>query len=181
MADNVDLLLNATPRAVGRTVPGAPTLSVHRRREGVEARSYGGLRGLTDYMVSPHRRRTNPSVTALRAVTAPLSGEPRGWEEVCGVCASDCRDADTCVSLPPVRGGVPDAPWLRDCRGALDAPVRRDLLHPRHLRRACLASTTQRIQSRGHRPRTICTGVRRYPFTDAGRAWKPAPTVRCVG
>ena len=44
--------------------------------------------------------------------------------------------ADTFVSLTPVRGGVPDAPWLRDCRAALDASVRRDQPHPRFPRRS---------------------------------------------
>ena len=38
------------------------------------------------------------------------------------------------VYKPPVRGGVPDAPRLRDRRAALDASVRHDRQHPRHLR-----------------------------------------------
>ena len=38
--------------------------------------------------------------------------------------------AATFVSLSPVRGGVLDAPRLRDCRGWLGAPVRRDRWHP---------------------------------------------------
>ncbi len=54
------------------------------------------------------------------------------------------------------RGRVLDAPRLRYCRAALDASVRPDQLHPRRLRRARLASTTQRIISRGRSPRTIC-------------------------
>ena len=37
-----------------------------------------------------------------------------------------CHDADTSVSLPPVRGGVLDAPRSRDRRAALDASVRHD-------------------------------------------------------
>ena len=63
--------------------------------------------------------------------------------------------AATFVSLPPVRGGVIDAPRLCDRRAALDAPARRDQPHPRLPRCAILASTTPRIQSRGHSPRTI--------------------------
>ena len=148
MTDGVDLLLNATPRVVGRTVLGAPpsvygrrrfhaatppprsalrcvsaavdrlrtfgvtacnrvihgapghvhqptyhipraqpahhlggrpTSSIHPRRAGVEARPYGRwLRGMTDCVIASHPRCTNPSVTPLRAATAPLSGEPRG-------------------------------------------------------------------------------------------------------
>ena len=69
-----------SPRTIGAARRcGKPTLSVHPRRAGVEARPYGGwLRGLTYNVIAPHLRRTNPSVTAQRAVTAPLSGEPRG-------------------------------------------------------------------------------------------------------
>ena len=63
---------------------GEPTSSVHPRRAGVEARPYGGLlRGLTDYVGTPHQRCANPSVTAQSAATAPLLGEPRAWVEGC--------------------------------------------------------------------------------------------------
>ena len=62
------------------------------------------------------------------------------------------------VTLPPVGCTVLGAPWLRDCRVSLAADVRLDRLHPRHPRRARLASTAQRIQSRGHSPRTILYG-----------------------
>ena len=62
------------------------------------------------------------------------------------------------VSLPSIRGGVLDAPRSRDRRAALGAPVRLDQPRPRHPRRSRLASTTQRIQSRGHSPRTILYG-----------------------
>ena len=36
---------------------------------------------MRDNVIAPHPRCTNPSVTPLRAATAPLSGEPRAWEE----------------------------------------------------------------------------------------------------
>ena len=49
---------------------GALALSFIQRREGVEALPYE--------VSASHLRCTNPSVTALYAVTAPLSGEPRG-------------------------------------------------------------------------------------------------------
>ena len=52
----------------------------------------------------------------------------RGAEGVGGglhPCASVYRDADSVVFLPPVRGGVLDAPWSRDCRGGLAADVQR--------------------------------------------------------
>ena len=52
---------------------GTPTSFVHPRREGVEALPYG-----CGKVSGVHPRRRNPSVTALRAATAPLSGEPRG-------------------------------------------------------------------------------------------------------
>ena len=42
--------------------------------------------------------------------------------------------AATFVSLLPVRGGVLDAPWLRDCRAALDAAAQRDQPHQRLIR-----------------------------------------------
>ena len=90
---------------------------------------------MTDCVIASHPRCTNPSVTPLRAATAPLSGEPRAWEEVCGVYAHVYHVADTVVFLPPVRGGVLDAPWLRDCRGGLGADIRLDRLHPRLIRR----------------------------------------------
>ena len=53
---------------------GAPTFSVHPRREGVEALPYGGW-GRYPPLINVGR---NPSVTALCAATAPLSGEPWG-------------------------------------------------------------------------------------------------------
>ena len=58
----------------------------------------------------------------------------------------------------PVGRTVLGAPRLRDRRAVLDADVERDRWHPRFPRRACLASTAQRIQSRGHSPRTISNG-----------------------
>ena len=86
--------------------------------------------------------------------------------------------AATSVALLHVGCTVLGAPWLRDRWVALDAVVRPDRFYPRFPRRANLASTTQHMQSRGHSPRTIGAGVRGYPSTEAGRAWKPAPTVR---
>ena len=86
------------------------------------------------------------------------------WEVVCGFYASTYHDVATYVSHPPVRGGVPDAPRLRDRRAALDAPVRPDRLHPRLIRRANLASTTQRIIFRGRSPRTISHGRPAFSF-----------------
>ena len=62
------------------------------------------------------------------------------------------------VTLPPVGGGVLDAPWSLDCRAALDASIRPDRLHPRLIRCASLASNAQRFQSRGRSPRTISYG-----------------------
>ena len=137
---------------------GAPTSSVDRRRAGVEARPYGGLRGLTDYVIAPHQRRPQPlSHGASRRDSSPSRGA-KGWVKVCGVGATVYHDADTVVFLPPVRGGVPDAPRLRDRRAALDAPVRPDRFYPRHPRSSRLASAAQRMQFRGHSPRTISYG-----------------------
>ena len=73
--------------------------------------------------------------------------------------ASVTFHAETFVSLSPVGCTVLGAPWLRDCRGNVGADGRRARQHPRYLRCAHLASITQRIQSRGHSPRTIFTGA----------------------
>ena len=66
---------------------------------------------------------------ASRRDSSPFRGA-EGWAEVCGVYAFVYRYADTFVSQPPVRGGVLDAPRLRDCRGGLGADVRHDQWHP---------------------------------------------------
>ena len=97
-----------------------------------------------------------------------------------GATASVASYAAAYVSHPPVGGGVLDAPCSRDRWGGLDALVRRGQPHPRRPRCARLASTTQRIQSRGHRPRTIFYGrthVVRRP-TPGGRG---SPPLRWVG
>ena len=59
------------------------------------------------------------------------------------------------VSHSPVGYTVLGAPRLWDCRATLDAAVRADRFCPCFPRCADLASTTQRIISRGHSPRTI--------------------------
>ena len=214
----MDLLLNATTRAVGRTVPGAPPSDDQRHRfhaphrlrtrptlvDGWSSISRANLparRRLTDCGVASHlptHRRgglPRPPGLGLR-ITLPTPHQPlshgasrrdsspcrgaEGWAEVCGVCASVYRDADSYVSLTPVGGGVLDAPRLRDCRAALDAPVRPDQPHPRFPRRVRLAPTTPRIQSRGHSPRTILCGranVVRRP-RPGGRG---SPPLRWIG
>ena len=58
--------------------------------------------------------------------------------EVWGVYALVYHDADTVVFLSPVRGGVLDAPWLRDCRGGVGADGRRSRLRRRLMRRVRL-------------------------------------------
>ena len=81
-----------------------------------------------------------------------------------------------------VRGGVLDAPRSRDCRGGLVASVRPDRQHPRHTRRADIASTAQRIQIPRAQPAHLFKRAHpRYPSTKAGWAWKPAPTACWVG
>ena len=158
MTDGVDLLLNVTFRAVGRTVLGAPP-SIDRRRR---------------FHAPPHLHARPARVDGQRYFAAPTLHQPlshgasrrdsspfRGAEgraEVCGVYALVYHDADTVVFLPPVRGGVLDAPCLRDRRAALDADVRLDRQHPRLPRCANLAFTAQRMRFRGHRPRTISYG-----------------------
>ena len=125
----------------------------------MEARPYGEWVALVDgrrYCIAPTLHQPL-SHGAKRRDSSPFRGA-KGWEAVCGVCASVYHDADTVVFLPPVRGGVLDAPWSRDCRAALDASIRPDRLHPRLIRCASLASNAQRFQSRGRSPRTISYG-----------------------
>ena len=86
--------------------------------------------------------------------------------------------AASSVTLPPVGCTVLGAPWLRDCRVSLAADVRPDRLHPRHPRRARLASTAQRMQIPRAQPAHIFYGrthVARPP-TPGGRG-SPPPTV----
>ena len=88
--------------------------------------------------------------------------------------ASASHDADTYVYLLPVRGGVLDAPRLRDCRGEMGADGRRGRLHSRYPRCAHLASTAQRMQYRGHRPRTFFAGAPTSPVIRRLSKFSPA-------
>ena len=117
--------------------------------------------------------RPQPSVCNFAGAARALFGRRDGTASVAILAAAY-------VSHPPVRGGVLDAPRSCDRRADLYAPVRRDQPHPRHPRCARLASTAQRIQFRGHSPRTILYGrthVIRSP-TPGGRG---SPPLRCVG
>ena len=83
---------------------------------------------MTDDVISPHPRWYQPlSHGATRRDSSPFRGA-EGWAEVCGDGASVYRDADAYVSLTPVRGGVLDAPRLRNRRGGVGADVWRDRL-----------------------------------------------------
>ena len=111
---------------------------------------------------APLLRRTNVAPTPQSRRFAPRQLPFQGSRGVGGggyLYASVYHDAETYVTHSPVRGGVPDAPRLRDRRAALDASVRLYRQHPRHQRRARLASASPRIQSRGHSPRTFVTGA----------------------
>ena len=68
--------------------------------------------------------------------------------------------AETFVSLPPVRGGVLDAPRSCDRRAALDASVRRDQLYPRFPRRSRLRPSPHVFDP---------AGTARAPFLRANR------------
>ena len=113
---------------------------------------------------------------AKRRDSSPFRGA-EGWVEICGVYASVYHDADTHVQHSPVRGGVLDAPRSRDRRGGVVAPVRRDRWHPRHLRCVRLRPPPNASNPAGTARAPFHTGVRGGPSTDAGRAWKPAPTI----
>ena len=107
--------------------------------------------------------------------SSPFRGAD-GWAYILALCASVSHDADTVVFLPPVRGGVLDAPRLRDRRAALDASVRHDRQHPRHLRCVRLCPQPHLSNFAGTARAPFLAGVRSCPSTEAGRAWKPAPT-----
>ena len=94
-------------------------------------------------------RRGRRPLRWLRVVTFQRSREVQFITPVALYAASP-------VSLSPVGCTVLGAPWSRDRRAALDAPARRDQPRSRRPRCARLASTTPRMQSRGHSPRTIC-------------------------
>ena len=112
--------------------------------------------------------RLQPNVSNPAGTARALFGRREGTTPVASYAAAF-------VSLSPVGGGVLDAPWSYDRRGRLAADVGRDRLHPRHPRCARLASTTQRMQSRGRSPRSIShgrTGVVLHP-TPGGRGSPP--------
>ena len=138
----------------------------------MEARPYDGWRGILSLPTS-HQPLSHG---ASRRDSSPSRGA-KGWVKVCGVGATVYHDADTVVFLPPVRGGVPDAPRSRDRRAALDAPVRRDRLYPRLPRCARFRPLPNASNPAGTARAPFVRAHPRYPFTDAGRAWKPAPTV----
>ena len=162
---------------------GEPTFSAHRRRAGVEARPYGGwLRGLTSYVVSPHPRYTNPSVTAQSAATAPLSGEPRGGRR--------CSPLRICLPRCAYRGFPPARKGRRPRRPAFARPpgwvgCRRSAwpIAPTSPTVRMPTSTAQRMRFRGRSPRTIWakrrTDVVRHPAEGASRT--PPPTVVAIG
>ena len=86
-----------------------------------------------------------------------FSGAVR-WADCLGIVTTPVAPyAARPVSLLLVGCTVLGAPWSRNRRGRLAANVERDRLHPRHPRCARLASITQRMKSRGRRPRTFGT------------------------
>ena len=140
-----------------------PTPSVDRRRRTGDGAPYEA------------RRNVQQQIHVIRHPTEGASGTPpptvvarcrfqrsREVQFITPVALYAARP----VSHTPVRGGVPDAPRSCDRRAALGADVWLDRQHPRFPRCAILASTTPRIQSRGHSPRTIfygSTNVTRQP------------------
>ena len=196
MTDDVGLLLNATIRVVVRRSPddagftrhptSAPALApVDGRRFIPRAHSprlvgagFHARPALVDrqrYFAAPTLHQPLSHV-ASRRDSSPFRGA-EGRAEVCGVYATVYRYADTYVSLPPVGCTVLGAPRSRDRRGRLAADVERDRLHSRHPRCAILASTTQRMQSRGHSPRTFCEACDNLVRCHTRRSVCLAPTV----
>ena len=114
--------------------------------------------------------RPQPSVCNFAGAARALFGRRDGTASVAILAAAY-------VSHPPVRGGVLDAPRLRDRRAALDAAARRGRLRTRLPRRARLCPPPNAYNSAGTACAPFRAGVRSCPLTHAGRAWKPAPTV----
>ncbi len=160
---------------------GRPTSSFHRRRAGVEARPYGGcLRRLTGNVVSPHRRYTNPSVTAQSAATAPLSGEPRGGRR--------CSPLRICLPRCAYRGFPPARKGQRPRRPAFARPPgwvgRGRLAWPAApafptVRPPCFHHPTYHIPRAQPAQLWRDAPDRRYPSSRAGRAWKVSPYGLC--
>ena len=176
MTDDVGLLLNATIHTVGRTVPGAPPLDDRQRRFHAHTSPLARPTPVDELCGCAAPTLHQPlSHAASRRDSSPFRGA-EGWAYILALCASVSHDADTVVFLPPVRGGVLDAPRLRDRRAALDASVRHDRQHPRHLRCVRLCPQPHLSNFAGTARAPFLAGVRSCPSTHAGRAWKPAPT-----
>ena len=116
------------------------------------------------------------SHAASRRDSSPFRGA-EGWADILALYASVSHDAATYVSLPPVRGGVLDAPRSSDRRAALDAPAQRDQQHQRLIRCARQHPPPHASNPAGTARAPFFTGARRCPLSHAGRAWKPSPTV----
>ena len=186
---------------------GETTLSVNRRRAGVEARPYGASGevcawnrcrrssdGSAPRTVRPTRRnvtfsnKPTPSVIqrkgrrGRRPLRVVRVGRFQRSREAGGKLGYSFQHPLRCMPrrsfcCRPVGRTVLGAPRSSDRRGGLAADVQRDQPLPRLIRCARLASITQRMQYRGHSPRTIShwrTEVVRHP--NPGRAWKPSPT-----
>ena len=115
-----------------RAHPRHPSSHAGRAWKPAPTVGWAGLRTTllrrTHVAPTPQSRRNAPR-------QLPFQGS-RGWADTWGFYALVYRDADTVVFLPPVRGGVLDAPRLRDCRGGLGADVGRGRLRRRLIRRA---------------------------------------------
>ena len=116
-----------------------------------------------------------PTSATQRIQSRGRSPRTIGWS---GETAYAAQYAAAYVSHSPVGCTVLGAPRLRDCRATLDAAVRADRFCPCFPRCADLASTTQRIISRGHSPRTICGRERIAPAALYTAAFDSRPTVR---
>ena len=113
--------------------------------------------------------------------SSPFRGAD-GWAYILALCASVSHDADTVVFLPPVRGGVLDAPRLRDRRAALDASVRHDRQHPRHLRCVRLCPQPHLSNFAGTARAPFLAGVRSCPSSQPREGVEALPygvVVKC--
>ena len=134
------------------------------------------VRWLMGDVITPHPPCTNPSVTAQSAATAPLSGEPRGGRRFAPlrICLPRCIYLRLAAARKgrrprrPVFAGLPGLDRRRRWAWPT-APTFPTALPPQ--------STAQRMQiPRAQPAHHLARAHRRRPLTEAGRAWKPAPT-----
>ena len=141
-----------SPRTISN---GRPTFSAHRRRAGVEARPYGGHPHLTHVAPTPQSRRKAPRQLPFQG----SQGVGRGLRRL-RICLPRCGYLRLATSRKGRRPRRPAAVGLLGWGGcgpsAWPIATAIDTVRPP-------LSSAQRMQSRGHSPRTFVTGAHTFP------------------